>query len=158
MLGMGVKSGIVIAGGDLITWGAPEVGKSWPIGIANPENSRESIAWFEIGEMAVVTSGDYERFAMIDNVRYGHILDPRTCLPASGLKSVTIVCPDAEIADALATSVYVLGLDKGMSLVNQLKGVECVMIDSNNTFHTSTNLVLNMQTYNEKHLITIGKK
>lgn len=158
---LGIKSGIVICGGDLITWGYPAEGKLWPIGIANPDKQQEAIAWFEVGEMAVVTSGDYERFAMIDGVRYGHIIDPRTCFPVSGLRSVTIICPDAEIADALATSVYVLGKVKGLALVNQMKGVECVIIDNDGNFIASEHLKLNKYMPGVKqniHSFTIGNK
>lgn len=156
---MGVANGIVIAGGDLITWGNPSEGKSWPIGIADPKDSGKSVAWFEIGEAAVVTSGDYEHYAVIDGKRYGHILDPRTCFPVEGLHSVTIICPDAEIADALSTSVFVLGKDKGLSLVNQLKGVECVIIDINGNFYSSSGINLNKYQIGEpqnKNAFTIG--
>jgi len=139
---MGVANGIVIAGGDLITWGSPSEGKNWPIGIADPKDPTKSVAWFEIGEAAVVTSGDYEHYAVIDGKRYGHIIDPRTCFPVEGLHSVTIICPDAEIADALSTSVFVLGKEKGLSLVNQLKGVECVIIDLDGNLYSSKGINL----------------
>lgn len=156
---MGVANGIVIAGGDLITWGAPANRGKWPIGIADPNNPTKSIAWFEVGEAAVVTSGDYEHYAVIDGKRYGHIIDPRTCLPVEGLHSVTIICPDAEIADALATSVFVLGKDNGLSLVNQLNGVECVIIDMDGNFYTSKGIKLNRYQADEVHnenTFTIG--
>ncbi len=158
---MGVESGIVIAGGDLITWGEPEPGKLWPIGIADPQNPHQAIAWFEVGPMAVVTSGDYEHFAMIDGKRYGHIIDPRTCFPVEGLRSVTIICPDAELADALATAVFVLGKNTGLALVNQLKGVECLIIDAEGNMISSDNLQLNRYSEGQtrkSHKILIGTK
>lgn len=161
MLNMGIQNGIVIAGGDLITWGAPQEGKLWPIGIADPADPFKALAWFEVGPMAVVTSGDYEHFAMIKGKRYGHIIDPRTCMPVEGLHSVTIICPDAELADALATSVFVLGKERGLALVNQLAGVECVIIDSEGNFFTSDNLTLNKYSTGQsqnQHTITIGNK
>ncbi len=157
---MGVENGIVIAGGDLIAWGKPDGSDYWPIGIANPDHPREAIAWFGVGPLAVVTSGDYERFAMIDGKRYGHIIDPRTCYPASGLRSVTIICPDAELADALATSVFVLGKDAGMALVNQMKGVECVMICEDGTILSSSDISINRYQpgqQQQQHQITIGQ-
>lgn len=157
MKAMGILSGIVIAGGDLITWGNPGEEKLWPIGIADPANQQKAIAWFEVGEMAVVTSGDYERFVMINGKRYCHIIDPRTCYPVSGLRSVTIVCPDAEIADALSTSVFVLGKEKGLALVNQLKGVECIILDESGVLYASDNLLLNRGNGSGSHIITIGK-
>ncbi|MPM02159.1 FAD:protein FMN transferase [bioreactor metagenome] len=161
MLSMGIQSGIVIAGGDLISWGEPGTGKLWPIGIADPQNPQKAVAWFEVGPMAVVTSGDYEHFAMIDGKRYGHIIDPRTCYPVEGLRSVTIICPDAELADALATAVFVLGKSSGMALVNQLKGIECLMIDNEGNLITSDNLPLNAYEEGQAqktHKITIGSK
>lgn len=158
---MGVESGIVIAGGDLITWGRPSDGKYWPIGIADPKDPAKAIAWFEVSEGAVVTSGDYEHYAVIDGIRYGHILNPRTCFPVEGLHSVTIICPDAELADALATSVFVLGKENGVALVNQLKGVECVIIDLDGNFYSSDGIKLNKYQVNQpesKSAFTIGKK
>lgn len=158
---MGIENGIVIAGGDLITWGAPQEGKLWPIGIADPADPFKAVAWFEVGPMAVVTSGDYEHYATINGKRYGHIIDPRTCLPVEGLHSVTIICPDAELADALATSVFVLGKERGLGLVNQMAGIECVIIDSEGRFFCSDNLKLNKygagQVQNQ-HVLTIGNK
>ncbi|PKP02097.1 MAG: thiamine biosynthesis protein ApbE [Bacteroidetes bacterium HGW-Bacteroidetes-6] len=160
MLSMGVENGIVIAGGDLIAWGVPEDGKLWPIGIANPDNPNTAMAWFAVGPMAVVTSGDYEHFAIIDGKRYGHIIDPRTCYPVEGIRSVTIICADAELADALATSVFVLGVESGIALVNQLKGVECVIVDDKGEMITSTNLNINRYSASDQqqqHSITIGR-
>jgi len=161
MKSMGVENGIVIAGGDLITWGSPSDEKYWPIGIADPNNPSKAVAWFEVTEAAVVTSGDYEHFVVFDGKRYGHILDPRTCMPVEGLHSVTIVCPDAEIADALATSVFILGKEKGLSLVNQMNGVECVIIDSEGNFNSSNGIEINKYQVNQqqnKNAYTIGAK
>lgn len=157
---MGVESGIVIAGGDLITWGKPAEKDYWPIGIANPKNASKAAAWFEVSEAAVVSSGDYEHFAVFDGKSYGHILDPRTCMPVEGLHSVTVICPDAEIADALATSVFILGKENGLSLVNQLKGVECVIIDIDGNFYSSNGISVNQYKVGEEQVgnaYTIGQ-
>ncbi|PLW93564.1 MAG: thiamine biosynthesis protein ApbE [Marinilabiliales bacterium] len=157
----GIENGIVICGGDLITWGEPAEGKLWRIGIANPDNPSEAMAWFEVGPMAVVTSGDYEKFAMIDGKRYGHIIDPRTLYPVEGLRSVTIICPDAELADALATAVFVMGKINGMALINQLNGIECMMIDNEGNILSSDNLPINKYENGDKteqHFIDIGTK
>jgi len=161
MTAMGIENGIVIAGGDLIAWGEPGTGQKWPIGIADPQDPSKAIAWFEVGPMAVVTSGDYEHFAMVDGKRYGHIIDPRTCYPVEGLRSVTIICPDAELADALATAVFVLGKTSGIALINQLKGVECLIIDNEGNMISSENLSLSRYTDGQQqklHQITIGSK
>ena len=158
---IGIDNGIVIAGGDLIAWGNAEEHKLWHIGIANPENPSKAIAWFEIGNMAVVTSGNYERFVMINGKRYSHIIDPRNCYPVEGLQSVSIICSDAELADALATAVFVMGKEKGMALINQLKGIECIMVDVEGNIISSDNLTINK--YNpgqtqKPHKISIGNK
>jgi thiamine biosynthesis lipoprotein len=93
--------------------------------------------------MAVVTSGNYEKYVEFDGIRYTHIIDPRTGWPVSGLKSVTIICPDAELADALATGVFVLGAEQGLQLVNQLNAIECLIITSDNLILKSEKLQLN---------------
>ena len=145
----GINSGMVNAGGDLITWGDNEEDKPWSIGIADPANKGEMYAWLAVRDMAVVTSGDYEKFFTFRNERYGHIIDPRSGYPVRGIKSVTVLCPDAELADALATSVFVMGSERGMALVNQLKGIECLIITDKDQLVKSENLDLNY--YAVKH-------
>lgn len=139
---LGIKDGLVNAAGDLIAWGKMETGKDWTIAIADPVKKGNIIAWLAVREGAVVTSGDYERFAMLNGKRYAHIIDPRTGYPTTGTKSVTIVCPDPELADALATSVFVLGPDAGLALIDQLKGIECLIITDENQLRSSNNLEL----------------
>lgn len=143
MQGLGIANGIVNAGGDLIAWGKGEDDKPWRIAIADPKNKGRAVGWLNVQNIAVVTSGNYEKYVVIDNQRYSHIIDPRTGIPVKGLKSVTIVCPNAELADALATSVFVMGKDEGLNLINSLKGVECLMVDDNDQLITSKNLRLN---------------
>ncbi len=138
----GIKNGVVNAGGDLITWGNQASGKSWRIGIANPKNIDKVMSWLDISNMAVVTSGNYEKFIIIEDQRYSHIIDPRTGYPSKGIKSVTIICPDAEVADALATSVFILGKDTGMELINQLNSIEALIITEENVLISSNNLSL----------------
>ncbi len=143
MQALGIKAGLVNAGGDLTAWGQQADGKNWRIAIADPNDKTKVLAWLAIKNTAIVTSGDYERFVTFDGKRYAHIINPRTGYPTTGIKSVTIVCPDAEIGDALATSVFVLGEKAGLSLINQLKGVECLIITDENEVKTSENLELN---------------
>ncbi|UII22330.1 FAD:protein FMN transferase [Fulvivirga ligni] len=143
MRSMGIKSGIVNASGDLLTWGKEADGSDWTIGIADPKNKTHVLGWLNVGEMAVVTSGNYEKFIDINGKRYSHIIDPRTGYPVQGLKSVTIICPNAELSDALATSVFVLGKEKGLALINQLKGIECFLVDDHDELSYSNNLKLN---------------
>ncbi|PSR11670.1 MAG: thiamine biosynthesis protein ApbE [Bacteroidetes bacterium] len=139
----GVQGGLVNASGDLISWGTPPTDAGWVIKIADPKNKHQVLGWLQIGDMAVVTSGDYERYLEFDGVRYAHIIDPRTGYPTTGIKSVTVVCPDAELADALATSVFVLGKTAGLELVNQLKGVACLIVTDDDELFSSTDLQLN---------------
>lgn len=139
----GIHGGLVNASGDLISWGKSADGKGWLINIINPKDKEVALGYLQINDLSVVTSGDYERFVLFDNKRYAHIIDPRTGYPTTGIKSVTLVCPDAELADALATSVFVLGKENGLILINQLKGVECLIVTDDDEILTSENLKLN---------------
>ncbi len=139
----GVKGGVVNASGDLVAWGESESPEGWRVNIANPKNKNQAIAWFRIHDLAVVTSGDYEKYFISEGKRYSHIIDPKTGYPTSGVSSVTIFCPDAELADALATSVFVLGTTKGLDLINKLNNIECIIINDDGIIHQSKNLQIN---------------
>ena len=139
----GIHGGLVNAGGDLICWGESNQPSDWSIKITDPKDKTNMLAWLEVKDLAVITSGDYERFFMHNGKRYAHIIDPRTGYPTNGIKSVTIVCPDAELGDALATSVFVLGKENGLSLINQLNGVECLIVTDEDDLLSSDNLQLN---------------
>lgn len=139
----GVKAGIINASGDMNTWGKQPDGKSWMVAITNPLNKEKAFSWLPIDNSAIVTSGNYEKFVRFGTVRYSHIIDPRTGYPTTGIISATILSPSAEIADALATAVFVMGVDVGLDFINQLKGVECILVDENNKLHTSKNIILN---------------
>lgn len=142
MLALGINSGMVNAGGDLVTWGVNENNQDWNIGIANPKFKSEVLGWLVISDLAVVTSGNYEKYFTSHGVKYAHIINPKTGYPASGTKSVTIVCPDPELADALATTVFILGHEEGIELVNKLKNVECLLVKDNDELLTSNGLLL----------------
>ncbi len=136
----GIENATVNAGGDLLGFGWREDGQEWAIGIAHPRNRDHVFARLRIRDQAVVTSGDYESFLIIDGKRYGHILDPKTGYPVDHLQSVTIICPDAELADALATATFVLGPVEGLKLVNSLKGVEALVVDRDGKLIFSDNI------------------
>lgn len=138
----GVPSGIVNASGDLTTWGKQPGGEDWTIGIADPDAADKPFSYFSVSDMAVATSGDYEKYVMIDGKKYSHTIDPKTGLPVRGIKSVTIICPNAEIADAMATPVTIMGVKAGMDMINQVNGIECIIIDDDNTIHTSKKINL----------------
>jgi thiamine biosynthesis lipoprotein len=137
---LGVENGVVNGSGDVMAFGVQEDGRPWRIGIGSPNAPERPFGYLEVRDLAVVTSGDYEQFVVIDGERYAHILDPRTGYPAREARSVTIVCPDVELADALATGVSVLGVEKGLALVDRLKDIEAVIVDHQGKIHLSKGL------------------
>ncbi len=126
-----VQGVIISAGGSVLTYGAKEDGKPWKVAVVNPENPAEAIGYLTLeGQWCVSTSGDYERYAEVDGVRYHHIIDPATGCPAdSGLRSVTIVSSSGLLSDALSTACFVLGVEQGMELVVQYD-VEAIFVDT----------------------------
>ncbi|WP_164112158.1 MULTISPECIES: FAD:protein FMN transferase [Sphingobacterium] len=138
----GVRSGVVNASGDLTVWGCQADGKPWTIGIANPDCANLPFSYLSMSDMAIATSGNYEKYVLIGGKRYSHTIDPKTGVPVSGIKSVTIICPNAEIADAMTTPVAIMGIDAAMDLINQIAQVECIIIDDNNSIYTSKKINL----------------
>jgi thiamine biosynthesis lipoprotein len=138
----GVKSGIVNASGDLTTWGFQANNKPWTIGIANPDNAHLPFSYMNVTDMAVATSGNYEKYVKINGRKYSHTINPKTGLPVTGIKSVTIISPNAEIADAMATPVTIMGIKAGLNLINQVHYLGCIIIDDNNRIYTSKNINL----------------
>ena len=138
----GITSGIVNASGDLTAWGYQPNGKEWTIGIADPNSAHHPFSYLNITNMAIATSGNYEKFIMIDGKKYSHTIDPKTGLPVSGIKSVTIISPNAEIADAMATPVMIMGIKVGLDMVNQVRGLACIIVDENDKIYTSKNINL----------------
>jgi thiamine biosynthesis lipoprotein len=138
--GLGVKSGIVNASGDLVTWGTQPNGKPWTIAIADPDHKNTPLSTLNISNMAIATSGNYEKYVVIKGKKYSHTIDPKTGLPVTGVKSVSIICPSAELADAMATPVMVMGIRVGLDLINQLKHIACVIVDDHSNIHCSNNI------------------
>lgn len=138
----GVTSGIVNAAGDLTTWGYQANNKPWTIGIANPNCVNLPFSYMNVTDMAVATSGNYEKYVLINGTKYSHTINPKTGLPVTGIKSVTIISPNAEIADAMATPVTVMGIKAGLNLIDQIHHLGCIIIDDNNKIFTSKNIRL----------------
>lgn len=138
-----VQSGIINASGDLTAWGQKPSGDDWMVAVVNPLNKSKVFSWLPIKNSSIVTSGNYEKFINIDGKLYSHIIDPRTGYPSEGILSVTIISENAELADALATSVFVLGTDIGIDMINQLKNVDCIIINSDNKIIKSDNIQIN---------------
>ena len=132
-----VPAGVINADGDITTWGTKVTGDKWMIGIANPMSKEKVFSWLPLVESSVATSGNYEKFISWDGTKYSHLIDPRTGYPVSGLNSVSVFAKCAELSDALATAVFVLGKDAGISLIEQLGGIEVIVIDSESKIHKS---------------------
>ena len=137
LLANGCKSGIVNVSGDINAWGRQSNNKQWTVGIINPMNKNKVFATFPLENSAVETSGSYEKFVVLNGICYSHIIDPRTGYPAQGVVSVSVFAKQTEIADALATGIFVLGVEVGLDLVNQLKGIECIIVDDKGKIHAS---------------------
>lgn len=137
---LGVQNGIVNASGDLCTWGTQTNGKQWTVGIADPNEKIKSFAQMNISNKAIATSGNYEKFITINDKKYSHTINPKTGLPITGISSVTIICNNAEIADAMATPVMVMGIEAGLFMVNQIKDLACIIIDDLGEIYTSKNI------------------
>ncbi|WP_321426165.1 FAD:protein FMN transferase [uncultured Bacteroides sp.] len=142
MLEFGVKNGIISAAGDLNAWGYQEDGSPWTVGIANPNLKQTYFSTLNITNKAIATSGNYEKFVTINNQLYSHTINPKTGYPIKGIKSVTIITTNAELADAMATPVNILGVANGLNLINQLNGIECILVDDNNKLYISNNIKL----------------
>ena len=138
----GVTSGIVNASGDLTAWGMQANNKPWTIGIADPDNASLPFSSINITDMAVATSGNYEKYIEVDGKKYSHTINPKTGLPVTGIKSVTIISPNAEIADAMATPVTIMGVHSGLNLINQINYLACIIIDDHNKIYSSKNIHL----------------
>jgi FAD:protein FMN transferase len=139
----GVESGVVNASGDLNTWGKQPDGRDWTVGIVNPNVKGEVFSYMNVSDMAVATSGNYEKYVVIDGKKYSHTIDPRTGYPVAGIKSVTIITTNAEIADAMATPVMIMGIRTGLDMINQIKDIEAVIIDDNDRIYTTNNININ---------------
>lgn len=138
----GVIAGIINASGDMNTWGFQPNGKEWQAGITNPLNKNKVFALMPISNTAVVTSGNYEKYVEFNGKRYSHIINPKTGYPSSGIVSVSVFAPRAELADALATSIFVMGIEVGLNFVNQIKNIECIIVDDKGKIHSSKEIEL----------------
>ena len=136
---MGISYALVDAGGDISTLGSKPRGELWSIALVNPDNTSQSLATFRIHDRAVATSGNYERYFDPEKEVH-HILNPKTGYSATGCISVTIIAESCTQADALATGVFVMGAEDGMSLVESLDDVECLIVDADRIIYRSSGL------------------
>ncbi|MBN1621668.1 MAG: FAD:protein FMN transferase [Endomicrobiales bacterium] len=122
---LGIENGIVNAGGDIRAFGKRE----WKIGIQHPRNPAKVLFVLKIKNQSIATSGDYERFFLLNGKRYNHIIDPRTGYPADKSISATVITSKAADADALATIAFILGPKDGIAFISKIDETECVIID-----------------------------
>ena len=130
----GLAGGMVDIGGDLRCFGMPaNKAKHWLIGLQDPKSPEDIVMVLNMDDRAVATSGDYQRFVVIDGQKHSHIKDPKTADSAQSLSSVSIIATTAMAADALATSVTVLGKEKGLALIETIENTEALVIDATDT-------------------------
>ena len=129
----GLTSALVSVGGNLRAIGKKPDGSQWTGGVENPWNASEVYttdslfgAAINMSDMALVTSGDYQRYFVVDGKRYHHLIDPDTLWPAAYFNSVTVLCPDSGMADCLTTGLFCMPLEEGQKLVESLDGVEAM--------------------------------
>lgn len=135
----GVKEALVMAGGDSRVLGDRR-GRPWMIGIRDPRRKDAMVATMPLVDAAISTSGDYERYFEADGVRYHHILDPRTGASPTGVRSVTIIGPDATTTEGISKSVFIMGSERGIRFVESLPGIDAVIIDGDGKMHYSAGL------------------
>jgi len=141
MLQKGITAGIVNATGDVLTWGTRPDGTPWKIGVNDPFSNNKLIAAIS-WEGAATTSGNYEKYAIINGKRYAHIINPATGYPVSGLTSVTVLGPSAEQANAFSTSIMVLGVKKGLRMLKKFPDYKAIVITDKQEIITSPNFNL----------------
>jgi thiamine biosynthesis lipoprotein len=125
----GIIAGIINAAGDIATWGTQIDGNPWRIGVNNPLETGKTIEILEFsGNSAVTTSGNYEKYVEINKKRYSHIINPKTGYPSTELMSVTVIGPNAEMCNGFSTSIMVLGLRKGIKLINKLPDYQYIIL------------------------------
>jgi thiamine biosynthesis lipoprotein len=140
---MGIGGGLINGSGDVYCWGKQPDGSGWRIAIGDPARPHTVSSWLTVSDLAVVTAGNYEQYFTVGGKYYGHIIDPHTGYPATGLRSVTIICPDVELADALDDAVFVLGPERGLALINRLKDINCTLITDDGHTLVSRGMQLN---------------
>jgi len=138
----GITNAIVTAGGDSRLLGDRR-GRPWQVGIRDPRQSNTVVAVLPLADVAISTSGDYERYFEEDGVRHHHIINPKTGKSANGIRSVTVIGPDGVTTEGLTKSVFVRGTQAGMRLIEAQKGIDAIIIDATGHIFYSTRLRAN---------------
>lgn len=137
----GVSSGVINAGNDLLTWGAQPDNTPWTVATADPEQHTQPFAGVEISNMAIATSVNTEKYTTIAKKK-PFTINVKQGFPVSGIKSVSIISPSAELADAMATPVMLIGINAGLYQINQLNQLACVIIDDHGRVYTSKDVAI----------------
>ncbi len=138
-----VPAGMINAGGDITTWGTKATGEKWLIGIDNPQGKGIFFSWIPLVESSVSITANQDQYITFNGKRYSNIINPTTGYPTFGISKVTVLSRSAEICDALATAVYVMGKDKALAMINQLDGTEVIIVDNYNQVYKSDGVLLN---------------
>jgi thiamine biosynthesis lipoprotein len=136
----GYESFMLLGGGQVLVAGERN-GRPWRVGIRDPRGAPDDFfAALDVIDVSVSTSGDYESYFILGGKRYHHIIDPRTGMPSTGLRSVTVVSSDPTLADALSTAIMVMGKEEGLALVKSLDGTEAVLVDDEGAVEVTAGL------------------
>jgi thiamine biosynthesis lipoprotein len=136
----GVSSGVINAGGDLLTWGLQPDNEPWTIATADPDQKTQPFANVEISNMAIATSVNTGKYTATLNKKGLAGINNKKGFPVSETKSVSIISPSAELADAMATPIIMIGVNAGLYLINQLNQIACVIIDDHDRIYTSKDI------------------
>ena len=131
---MGIQHGLVNLGGDVRGIGAQQNGNAWPIGVTNPFGSGEAIAWIELSEGALTTSGSYERFSQVEGKTYSHLINPKTGWPVQGLVSASVIAEQAVVAGSISSIALLSNINDGLEWLQSCK-VPYLAIDQNKACH-----------------------
>ena len=147
LISRGVTSYVLNVGGNLRTIGTKPSGNGWVTGITNPDKTsdKEFVCRVVLKDISLVTSGNYERFYTVDGVRYHHIIDPDTSMPADYFSSVSVFTPDSALADALSTALFCMSYEEGLALITRLGNVGVVWVDTNGAVYKTDDV----QFYND---------
>ena len=133
---LGVSGALVNAGGDLRVIPRPD--KKWRVGIQNPRSPNQTIGIIALNSGAVTTSGDYEQYFTFKGKRYHHIINPKTGYPGRASRAATVIAPTTELADALATGLFIQGYEKGLKILDSFPECEAFWVDSSGNYHKSS--------------------
>jgi len=136
---LGIAHAVVAAGGDSHVLGDRR-GRPWSIAIRDPRDAKRVVAVLPLRDTSISTSGDYERYFERDGVRHHHLIDPQTGASPRSVRSVTILAADGLTSEALSKCVFVMGLERGMRLIEAQPGVDAVVVDAHGALHFSSGL------------------